>query len=107
VVTYNLPSLGSGCVSRRTSSRACSSAISPSGTTRRSRRFNPGKQLPDLSIIVGTPVRWKRHYGDLHRLLTKVSKTWSEKVGKGPSVNWPVGLGGKGSEGVAGLREAV
>ena len=35
--------------------------------------------------------------------LTKVSKTWAVNIGKGTSVNWPVGLGGKGNEGVAGL----
>jgi len=35
--------------------------------------------------------------------LSKVSKNWSSKVGTGTSVNWPVGLGGKGNDGVAGL----
>ena len=35
--------------------------------------------------------------------LSKVSDDWKNKVGKGTSVNWPVGLGGKGNEGVAGL----
>src|SRR4029077_14417821 len=35
--------------------------------------------------------------------LSKVSPEWQMKVGKGTSVNWPVGLGGKGSEGVSGL----
>ncbi len=35
--------------------------------------------------------------------LSKVSSDWKSKVGKGTSVNWPVGLGGKGNEGVAGL----
>jgi len=34
--------------------------------------------------------------------LSKVSSEWKDKVGKGTSVNWPVGLGGKGNEGVAG-----
>src|SRR5262249_41789385 len=34
--------------------------------------------------------------------LSKVSPTWAEKVGKGTSVNWPTGIGGKGSEGVTG-----
>ena len=34
--------------------------------------------------------------------LSKVSKEWETKVGRGTSVNWPVGLGGKGNEGVAG-----
>jgi phosphate transport system substrate-binding protein len=33
--------------------------------------------------------------------LTKVSPEWSQKVGRGTSVNWPVGLGGRGNEGVA------
>ena len=35
--------------------------------------------------------------------LSKVSKEWETKVGAGTSVNWPVGLGGKGNEGVSGL----
>lgn len=35
--------------------------------------------------------------------LSKVSGEWKSKVGAGTSVNWPVGLGGKGNEGVAGL----
>jgi len=35
--------------------------------------------------------------------LSKVSEDWNKTVGKGSSVNWPVGLGGKGNEGVAGL----
>jgi phosphate transport system substrate-binding protein len=35
--------------------------------------------------------------------LSKVSGEWKDKVGKGASINWPVGLGGKGSEGVTGL----
>jgi len=35
--------------------------------------------------------------------LSKASAQWKQKVGTGTSVNWPVGLGGKGNEGVAGL----
>ena len=35
--------------------------------------------------------------------LSQVSDEWQEKVGVGTSVNWPVGLGGKGNEGVAGI----
>jgi phosphate transport system substrate-binding protein len=34
--------------------------------------------------------------------LSKVSADWKSKVGAGTAVNWPVGLGGKGNEGVAG-----
>lgn len=39
--------------------------------------------------------------------LSKVNKTWAEKVGRGTSVNWPVGLGGKGNEGVTGQIKQV
>ena len=35
--------------------------------------------------------------------LSKVSNEWNTKVGKGSSINWPIGLGAKGSEGVAGI----
>jgi phosphate transport system substrate-binding protein len=35
--------------------------------------------------------------------LSKVSSDWQNQAGKGTSVKWPVGLGGKGNEGVAGL----
>jgi phosphate transport system substrate-binding protein len=34
--------------------------------------------------------------------LSKISSEWDKKVGRGTSVNWPVGLGGKGNEGVSG-----
>jgi phosphate transport system substrate-binding protein len=39
--------------------------------------------------------------------LSKVSPEWKEKVGAGPSLNWPVGLGGKGNPGVAGLVQQI
>jgi phosphate transport system substrate-binding protein len=63
---------------------------------------NPGVSLPDQPIVVvhrsdgsGTTYIWVDY-------LAKVSKEWEQKVGRGTSVNWPVGLGGKGNEGVAG-----
>jgi|SRR2546427_9640960 len=63
---------------------------------------NSGVQLPDQPILVvhrsdgsGTTYIWVDY-------LSKVSPEWQQKVGKGTSVNWPVGLGGKGNEGVAG-----
>jgi len=66
-------------------------------------KANPGATLPDKAIIVvhrsdgsGTTYIWVDY-------LSKVSPEWKEKVGVGTSVNWPVGLGGKGNEGVSGL----
>ncbi len=63
---------------------------------------NPGVTLPNQPIIVihrsdgsGTTYIWTDY-------LSKVSEEWQQKVGHGTSVNWPVGLGSKGNEGVAG-----
>jgi phosphate transport system substrate-binding protein len=61
---------------------------------------NPGVRLPNQDIIVvhrsdgsGTSYIWTDY-------LSKVSPEWKEKVGSATSVAWPVGLGGKGNEGV-------
>ena len=103
VVTYNLPSLGSGL---RLTPEVLAGVFLGDITKWNDAKIaeiNPGKQLPDLSIIVAHRSDGSGTTAIFTDYLTKVSKTWSEKVGKGPSVNWPVGLGGKGSEGVAGL----
>jgi len=64
---------------------------------------NKGVNLPGNDIVVihrsdgsGTTYIWTDY-------LSKVSGDWKDKVGKGTSINWPVGLGGKGNEGVTGL----
>jgi phosphate transport system substrate-binding protein len=64
---------------------------------------NTGVNLPSKDIVVvhrsdgsGTTYVWTDY-------LSKISDDWKNKVGKGASVNWPAGLGGKGSEGVTGL----
>lgn len=64
---------------------------------------NSGVTLPGDDIVVihrsdgsGTTYIWTDY-------LSKVSSEWKDKVGKSTSVNWPVGLGGKGNEGVSGL----
>src|SRR5438552_747780 len=61
---------------------------------------NPGVKLPATDVVVvhrsdgsGTSFIWTDY-------LSKVSPEWEQKVGRGTSVNWPVGLGGKGNEGV-------
>jgi len=64
---------------------------------------NAGVKLPAADIIVvhrsdgsGTTYVWTDY-------LSKISPDWNSKVGKNASVMWPVGLGGKGNEGVSGL----
>ena len=63
---------------------------------------NKDVKLPAEDIVVvhrsegsGTTYIWTDY-------LSKVSEEWKNKVGKGASVNWPVGLGAKGNESVAG-----
>lgn len=64
---------------------------------------NPGVNMPNQKIIVvhrsdgsGTTYIWTDY-------LSKISSEWANGPGKGTSVLWPVGVGGKGNEGVAGL----
>jgi len=64
---------------------------------------NSGKDLRDEAILVVHRSDGSGTSNIFTDYLTKVSEAWSKKVGKGTSVNWPVGLGGKGNEGVAGL----
>ncbi len=66
-------------------------------------RANPGAALPASNIVVihrsdgsGTTFVWTDY-------LSKVSAAWKAKVSSGTAVKWPVGLGAKGNEGVAGL----
>jgi len=66
-------------------------------------KANPGVNLPAKDVLVvhrsdgsGTTYVWADY-------LSKVSPEWKTKVGVNTAINWPVGLGGKGSDGVAGL----
>ena len=65
--------------------------------------INPGVKLPDLAISVvhrsdgsGTTYIFSDY-------LSKINATWKTKPGTGKSLDWPVGLGAKGNEGVSGL----
>ncbi|MGQ9625156.1 MAG: phosphate ABC transporter substrate-binding protein PstS, partial [Candidatus Bathycorpusculaceae bacterium] len=65
--------------------------------------INQGVNLPDNAIVVvhrsdgsGTTFVWTSY-------LSNVDEGWRANVGRGTSVNWPVGLGGKGNDGVAAL----
>jgi len=64
--------------------------------------INKGVKLPNLDIQVEHRSDGSGTTNIFTTYLSKVSKDWDGKVGKGSSVNWPVGLGGKGNEGVAG-----
>ncbi|GHE03517.1 phosphate ABC transporter substrate-binding protein [Defluviimonas sp. 20V17] len=65
--------------------------------------LNKGVKLPDQPIVVihrsdgsGTTFNFTNY-------LSKISKNWADKIGSDTAVEWPVGLGAKGSEGVANM----
>jgi phosphate transport system substrate-binding protein len=64
---------------------------------------NPGIHLPDQKIIVVHRADASGTSFIFTDYLSKVNKDWSGGPGKGTSPGWPVGVGGKGNEGVAGL----
>ncbi len=70
-------------------------------------KVNPDVKLPNMDIVVvhrsdgsGTTFIFSDY-------LSKVSEEWKNKVGRGKALNWPVGLGGKGNPGVAGLVKQI
>ena len=101
VVTYNLPSLGGTRL--KFDGNALVDIFMGRLTKWNDQRLaalNPGVKLPDQDIIVvhrsdgsGTTYIFTDY-------LNKFSREWKDKVGYATSVNWPVGLGGKGNEGV-------
>jgi phosphate transport system substrate-binding protein len=64
---------------------------------------NPGVNLPNSDIVVVHRSDGSGTSYIFTDFLSKVSADWKGKVGTATSVNWPVGLGGKGNEGVTGL----
>ncbi|HEX3234333.1 MAG TPA: phosphate ABC transporter substrate-binding protein PstS [Gemmatimonadales bacterium] len=101
VVTYNLPSLGA--TKLKLDGNVLVDIFMGRITTWNDKRIaalNPGVKLPDTDLIVvhrsdgsGTSYIFTDY-------LNKFSREWKDKVGYATSVNWPVGLGGKGNEGV-------
>jgi phosphate transport system substrate-binding protein len=71
------------------------------------RKLNPGLRLPDMTISVvhrsdgsGTTFTFADY-------LSKVSAEWKQKVGENTAINWPVGVGGKGNQGVASYVQRI
>ena len=101
VVTYNLPSLGA---TRLKLDPTTLVDIFMGRITRWNDRrlaaLNPGVSLPNLDLIVVHRSDGSGTSFIFTDFLNKNSREWRDKVGAASSVNWPVGLGGKGNEGV-------
>jgi len=102
VVTYNLPGVPKGL---RLNSEDVANIFLGKITKWNDKRIaddNPGVNLPDKAIMVVHRSDGSGTTSIFTDYLSGVSREWAQKVGKGASVKWPVGLGGKGNEGVAG-----
>jgi phosphate transport system substrate-binding protein len=69
--------------------------------------LNPGVTLPATDITVAHRSDGSGTTNIFTNYLTKVSTQWAGNVGFGTAVKWPVGNGGKGNEGVAGLIQQI
>jgi phosphate transport system substrate-binding protein len=69
--------------------------------------LNPGVSLPNLPISVAHRSDGSGTTYTFTDYLSKVSSTWKQQVGTDKAVNWPVGSGGKGNQGVAGLVKQI
>lgn len=70
-------------------------------------RINPDVKLPRKKIVVTHRSDGSGTTNIFTDYISKVSTAWKEKVGVGKSVKWPLGLGGKGNAGVAGLLKNI
>jgi phosphate transport system substrate-binding protein len=68
----------------------------------RIKALNPGVKFPNTRIVVVHRADGSGTTYIFADYLSKVSQEWNGKVGKSTSLNWPVGLGGKGNDGVSG-----
>jgi phosphate transport system substrate-binding protein len=102
VVTYNLPGIAKGL---KLNSEDVANIYLGKITRWNDKRIvddNPGVTLPDKPIIVVHRSDGSGTTSIFTDYLSGVNAEWAKSVGKGASVKWPVGLGGKGNEGVAG-----
>ncbi|QEM70099.1 phosphate ABC transporter substrate-binding protein PstS [Geobacter sp. FeAm09] len=102
VVTYNIPGVHKGLKLRSSDVADIFLGKITKWNDKRIADDNPGVKLPNESIIVVHRSDGSGTTSIFTDYLSSVNQEWNGKVGKGASVNWPIGLGGKGNEGVAG-----
>lgn len=103
VLTYNVPGVGQGLVfSPETIAGAFLGEITRWDDPA-IRKLNPGVNLPNAPIQIAHRSDGSGTTNVFTNYLTKVNERWANEIGFGSSVNWPVGTGGNGNEGVAGI----
>jgi phosphate transport system substrate-binding protein len=103
VLTYNVPGIGQGLVfSADTIAGAFMGEITRWNDPA-IQELNPGVDLPNTPIQIAHRSDGSGTTNVFTNYLTKVNERWADQIGFGSSVNWPVGTGGNGNEGVAGI----
>lgn len=102
-LAYNLPGIGKGLRLDGSTLTAIYMGNIKRWNDPRITKINAGKKLPNLPIVVAHRSDSSGTSAIFTSYLSAVNPTWKQKVGDGKSVNWPVGLGGKGNSGVAGI----
>ena len=103
VISYNLPGIGKGLhLDAGTVSGIYLGTIT-NWSDPKLVALNPHTKLPNMPIVVAHRSDGSGTTYIFTHYLAAVSPAWAEKVGSGKSVNWPVGIGGKGNEGVSGV----
>ncbi len=103
VLSYNIPGINKGLVLDGQTTADIFFGKIKKWNDSRIKKLNPKLNLPDRAIIVAHRSDGSGTTFIFSDYLSKVSSEWKSKVGTGTSVNWPIGLGGKGNEGVTGL----
>jgi phosphate transport system substrate-binding protein len=102
-ITYNLPEVKSPIkLSAETLSRIYLGTIK-NWQDPAIKKDNAGITLPNHAILVAHRSDGSGTTNIFTTYLSAVSPEWEKKVGKGISISWPVGIGGKGNEGVTGV----
>ena len=107
VLTYNVPGVSTGLVFNSTVISEAFLGKITRWNDPKIAALNPGVTLPNLPIQIAHRSDGSGTTAIFTDYLSKVSREWKDKVGQGTSVNWPVGSGGKGNEGVAGIVKST
>ncbi|MBI1747428.1 MAG: phosphate ABC transporter substrate-binding protein PstS [Acidobacteria bacterium] len=102
VVTYNLPSVNGELKLERATLAGIFLGEITKWNDAKLRAINSTLALPDTAIVVVHRTDGSGTTNIFTDFLSRSSPLWQQRAGKGTSVNWPVGIGGKGNEGVTG-----
>ncbi len=107
VVTYNLPGVDSGLKLTRSILADIFLGQITQWNDPQLVEANPDLSLPELDIVVVYRADGSGTTATFTRYLNEISDAWQEQVGTGVAVNWPVGTGAKGNEGVSAQVQLV